>query len=87
MLDPKNYTIEPWILGGGTIKPLKPPTLAGFARGFLLSQTIAFAGVGLVGAIFDPLDVNEGGLIPDYRENFNPDYGEDTYLNVSMGWM
>ncbi len=60
MLDPKNYTIEPWVLGGGSLT--KAPTMAGFARGFLISQAFAFAGVGLVGAIFDPLEQFEGGL-------------------------
>jgi len=58
--DPKNYTIEPWFLGGGTIGWSKSawskPTLAGFGRGLLLSQTIAFVGVGFVGGVWDPLE-------------------------------
>lgn len=66
LLDPKNYTIEPWILGGGTVGFTKTawsrPTLLGFGRGFLLSQTLAFVGVGVIGAVWDPLEQfpNEG---------------------------
>ncbi len=66
LYDPKNYTIEPWLLGGGTVGTTRAawtrPTLAGFGRGLILSQAIAFVGFGLVGAVFDPLDRNEGGL-------------------------
>lgn len=79
LYDPKNYTIEPWLLGGGTVGVTRGawsrPTLYGFGRGFLLSQGFAFLGVGLIGAIFDPLDHNEGGLdeyigsLHDTKEN------------------
>lgn len=66
LYDPKNYTIEPWLLGGGRVglsrSAWRAPTLSGFARGFLLSQSVAFIGLGLVGAILDPLDRGEGGL-------------------------
>jgi len=64
LLDPKNYTVEPWLLGGGSVgfhrSQWARPTLAGFGRGFLLSQTIAFVGVGVVGAVWDPLETFEG---------------------------
>lgn len=71
--DPKNYTVEPWLLGGGTIGWTRAawsrPTLAGFGHGLLLSQTIAFLGVGTIGAVWDPLE-------------WYPDQGLDDDLGV-----
>ena len=65
LLDPKNYTVEPFYLsGGGSLAFWKwnRSRWAAFGRGVAISQTAAFIGVGLLGAIFDPLDKNEGGL-------------------------
>jgi hypothetical protein len=58
LLDPKNYTLEPYALsGGGSAKfwAWDKARWASFGKGFLQSQAIAFFGVGVIGAIFDPL--------------------------------
>ena len=70
LYDPKNYTVEPWLLGGGTVgwtrSAWSRPTLAGFGRGFLLSQSLAFFGVGVIGAVWDPLEKFEGEGLDEY---------------------
>jgi len=69
LYDPKNYTIEPWLLGGGTVgwsrSAWTAPSAAGFGRGFVLSQAIAVFGVGLIGAVWDPLEKFEGEGLDD----------------------
>ena len=67
LLDPK-MPIEAYAFGRGSTAGIT--TLAGWralgVRGFLVgagtSMAVAVVGAGLVGAVFDPLEYNEGGL-------------------------
>lgn len=68
MLDPKNYTAEPWALsGGGSIRfwQWDKARWRAFGRGFQTSQTFAFFGVGLLGAVFDPLGLDDDAGLDD----------------------
>ena len=63
LLDPKNYTLEPWVFSGrGSIAFWRwdAARWAAFGEGMLISQSVAFVGVGILGAIFDPLGKFEG---------------------------
>jgi len=58
LMDPKNYTLEPWALsGGGSAKFWRwdRARWGAFGRGFISSQALAFLGFGLVLSIWDPL--------------------------------
>jgi hypothetical protein len=58
LMDPKNYTVEPYVLSGSGSAAFwtwDKARWASFGKGFLRSQSIAFFGVGVIGAIFDPL--------------------------------
>jgi hypothetical protein len=58
LMDPKNYTLEPWVLSGrgsAAFWTWDKTRWSAFGRGFAQSQAIAFFGIGLLGAIFDPL--------------------------------
>jgi hypothetical protein len=62
-MDPKNYTLEPYVLsGGGDARFWRwdKARWSSFGKGFVKSQSIAFLGVGIFGAIFDPLGKDEG---------------------------
>ena len=78
LIDPKNYTVEPWALSGGGSAAFwrwDRARWGAFGRGVLKSQSIAFVGMGVVGAVWDPLDYNEGGLdehigsLPEWRDS------------------
>lgn len=63
LYDPKNYTLEPYLLSGaGDARFWRwdKARWAGFGRGFIQSQLIAFGAFGLIGAIWDPLGRDEG---------------------------
>ncbi len=92
LMDPKNYTLEPWALSGGGSAAFwkwNKTRWAAFGKGVLTSQSVAFAGMGMVGAIFDPLGYNEGGLdeligdVYDWKSAFDD---TATGRSVSRTW-
>ena len=59
LIDPKNYTVEPWALSGGGSAAFwrwNRQRWKAFGKGVLKSQSLAFVGMGVVGAIWNPLD-------------------------------
>jgi len=99
LLDPKNYTLEPYLLSGGGSAAFwtwDKSRWGAFGRGFMQSQAIAFFGVGLLGAIFDPLgrDDDAGideiiGDVYDWRDTYelksgqhNRDWGLGNNLRI-----
>ncbi len=62
LLDPKNYTIEPYAYSGGGSAAFwrwDRARWGTFGMGFIASQAVAFLGVGLIGMIFDPLGIDD----------------------------
>ncbi len=89
LIDPKNYTVEPWAISGGGSAAFwrwDRHRWAAFGKGVLLSQSIAFVGMGVVGAIWDPLDYTDGGLdehigsLPEWRDASQS--GIDSFLEL-----
>ncbi len=75
LLDPK-MPVEAYVFGTGstagifTLSGWRSLGIRGFAAGAASSVGMAVLGAGLIGAIFDPLEYNEGGLddhIPIFR--------------------
>lgn len=62
MVDPKNYTLEPYVISGrGTTAfwTWNRARWGAFGMGFLASQAFALLGVGTIGMIFDPFGISE----------------------------
>ncbi len=72
LLDPK-MPVEAYVLRTGSTRGILTRAgwaavgLRGFAIGAGLSMGMAVVGLGIAGAVFDPFDVNEGGLDEYYR--------------------